>query len=254
MSTYKYLWDSVLADILTKAGPDGKPGSGFTGKAFTTAFGVIQGESAGDPYEYNPNSDSTPKRPIGWWEGGLAWDLGLCQWNVYYHLADPTHRLFGNPESEFYLPDKATAIKKAYNPIWSVRALYAFTEGGSKNWSTWNAYTDGGYALPEFAERAERALEKVVAGQVSTAHTHTIGGSTPLRAASIPARCNPPISWGRFARLNPTVKVRRKVAGKVIVETLPLTPDLMLPPGTDLGVNYTTTRLAAGPLPGGSPS
>ena len=51
---YPYLWDSVLADLLVKAG--------FAGYGYFTAFRVIQGESAGDPYSTNWNGEGEPEQ------------------------------------------------------------------------------------------------------------------------------------------------------------------------------------------------
>lgn len=235
MSTYPYLWDKHLADILVRAG--------FTGDGYLRAFGTIQGESAGDPYCTNPNSDSSDKPAQRWWEGGKPWDAGLCQWNVYWQLSDPDNKLFASPSSPFFLADRETAIRKAYDPIWSAEALFAYTEGGVKNWNTWLAYRDGYWDDAEFMERAAAALEKVVAG-IPTYKVHTVGGHSAIRAGSIPARCNPVMSWSRFFRLNPVVMMRDASGKKVRTE---VTQDLMVLPGTDVRVGYTTTRLAAGP-------
>lgn len=238
MSTYAYLWDSHLADILVKAG--------FKDEAYFRAFGTIQGESAGDPYCTNRNLSGTDKPAQGWFEGGKPWDAGLCQWNAYWQLSDPDNKLFTSPTSPFYLPDRKTALKNAYNPIWSVEALYAYTEGGTKNWSTWLAYRDGFWDSPEFRARAQTALEKVQAGSVLTYKPITVGGGRAISAASVPSRCNPVMSSSRFYRLNGYVLIRNPLTGKRV--RTKVTPELMLPPGTDVRVNYTTTRIAAGPI------
>lgn len=292
---YPYLWDSVLADLLVKAG--------FHDDGYFTAFRVIQGESAGDPYSTNWNGEgepeeydagealpdravpvvdtlvgvtggqvvvkagqtvpvdavtlapgtfiSRPPRPaVGWFPGGESHDIGLCQWSDYWHLADPDSKLFGDPASPYYCPTREVALKNAYNPIWSVGALFAHTEGGTKNWNTWNAYGDGNAADPEFIERAEVALAKVQAGQVPTMHGHLVGGGRAIFARSIPARCNPQISWDRWIRHNGELSLRRRDAnGKVVFVNTKITPDTLIPPGTRIRVNYTTTRVAAGPIP-----
>ena len=97
-------------------------------------------------------------------------------------------------------------------------------------------------------ERAAAALEKVVAGKVSTIKTQTVGGKRALLASSIPARCNPGMSTRRFFERNPYVNLW--VPEKKAFVRTPLAPDTMVTPKTDLKVNYTTTRLAAGPIPG----
>jgi hypothetical protein len=299
---YTYLWDSVLADLLVKAG--------FTDEGYFTAFRVIQGESAGDPYstlwnkegkpeEYDagePLPDravpvvdtlvgitggqvvvkagqtvpvdaftlapgvfiSRPARPAqGWFPGGESHDIGLCQWNDYWLLSSPDS-IFGDPTSEFYCPDAATALKNAYNPVWSARAMYAFTDGGVRNWNTWNAYSDGNASDPEFIVRAQRALDKVIAGTVQTMHTHMVGGARPIYASSIPARCNPPISWERWIRHNGVLTVKKRdAAGKIVTDAngnavmvkVNVTPNTLIYPTTVIRVNYTTTRIAAGPIP-----
>ena len=259
MSTYKYLWDSVLADILYRAG--------FRGDGLIAAFGVVQGESAGDPYCTNYNGEGVPQPvedadgdPVldpdgdpamvveipahpakGWFPGGESHDIGLCQISDYWHLADPS--------SVFYCKTRAEALRNAYNPLWSVERLFVHTEGGTKNWSTWIAYRNGDYADPEFIERATEAEAKTPLAQ--TYHDHTVGGATALVSSSIPGRCNPPMSWDRYYHLNRTIKEPVvKPDGTLTYRVVPNTPSYQVKPRTDLRVGYTTTRLAAGRIPG----
>lgn len=222
----KYLKDSVIVQLLRNAGFSDdrlvRLGDGPAVPTTALGFALIQGESAGDPLSLNVNN--SPKPAQGWFPGGKTTDVGIIQWNDYYWLSDPASFMW---EGRAY-PTRDEAMRLALNPVWSVQQLAKYTNNGVKNWSTWNAFTNGSYQ--EFIPRALKALELPTPPPFWKV---TVGGRTSIKARSVPTRCNPAIRWDRWVNVN---------------ESYRKTPDALIKPGTELYVTNTTTKLQAGPV------
>jgi hypothetical protein len=192
------------------------------------AYCVVAGESDGDPWSTNFNGDDHPVKT--WFPGGESHDCGLVQWNDYWWGADPT--------SELHRPDKATWYRLAYDPKMAARWLYAKTDGGTRNWSTWLAFNN-----ESFLNHRANARAAIAAGPPLPFRKLVIGGRTSIRASSVASRCNPGVSVARWFRFNPTVL---GPDGKLVYLTGD--PAQMLRPGTTIKVPYWTTRIQAGSL------
>lgn len=225
MAFRKYLRDSVIVDLLRRAGfsdtrlvkiDPNMPAIPST----ALGFALIQGESAGDPLSFNKNASVKPART--WFPEGPSRDYGLVQWNDYYWLSDPDSFMWKGRS----FPTREEAVKLAYNPVWSTQMLAKYTENGVKNWSTWNAFTNDSYK--EFLPRAMKALALPAPDPFWQV---TVGGRTPISARSVPGRCNPAISWSRWNNVNTKY-----------------TPDDVIKPGTEVRVPNTTTKIQAGPV------
>lgn len=224
MTFRKYLRDSVIVDLLRSAGFSDsrmvKLGDNPAVPATALGFALIQGESAGDPLSLNVNQ--SPKPAQGWFPAGPSTDVGIVQWNDYYWLSDPESFMWEGRE----YPTRDEAMRLALNPVWSIEQLAKYTENGVKNWSTWNAFTNGSYL-----DHMPRALRALALPKPAPFWQVTVGGRTSISARSVPARCNPAISWSRWNRFNTQFQ-----------------PDDVIKPGTEVRVTNTTTKIQAGPV------
>lgn len=105
--------------------------AGFTGEAAATAVAIIWVESRGNVYAININDIPTSK-------AYLSMDVGLCQWNTYWHPDFP--------------------ISSALDPRKSVERMFAYSRGGTR-FNLWMAYT-GKYYL-KYMDYARACLARV---------------------------------------------------------------------------------------------
>lgn len=105
--------------------------AGFTGEAAAIAVAIIWVESRGNVYAININDMPTSK-------AYLSMDVGLCQFNTYWHPDFP--------------------VSSALDPKKSVERMYALSKGGTR-FHFWMAYT-GKYYL-KYMEFARACINRV---------------------------------------------------------------------------------------------
>lgn len=93
--------------------------AGFRYWYVVTVTSMLWVESRGNVWAVGLNA-TNPSSPAY-----LSLDLGLCQWNTYYH-----------PE---------ITPGQAFSPLWSLAKMYNLTSGGVKNLGLWASYTSGAY-------------------------------------------------------------------------------------------------------------
>lgn len=202
--------------------------NGVSATPLELAFCIVQGESGGDPWSSNTNTDSI-KPAKDWFPGGFTHDCGLIQWNDYWWGADKSTVL--------YEPDAQQWYRDAFNPRVSAKWMYDHTQGGVRNWSTWLAFDNSSYLTHLTNARSAARM-----GAPDPWRPLVVGGKTPITAGSIAGRCNPGTRVSRWMGANKVV-INHKG------ERIPVTStSQLIYPGTTIRVPYWTTRIQAGPM------
>ena len=93
--------------------------AGFKGWYVVTITGMCWVESRGNVWAVGLNS-SDPTHPAY-----LSLDLGLVQWNTFYH------------------PNITS--QQAFDPAWSLKHMWEVTSAGTRNLDLWGSHSSGAY-------------------------------------------------------------------------------------------------------------
>jgi hypothetical protein len=92
--------------------------AGFRQERAVTALAVVWAESGGNQVAVNINTSNPDSKAY------LSMDLGICQWNTYWH---PRFR-----------------IPRHFDPLSSLKYMFYKSDRG-RNFSLWMAYTSGAH-------------------------------------------------------------------------------------------------------------